>query len=221
MNQNGMAGRIKKICAAGLLIAGSAVFADENDQVWMTGTVKYKLNDPVSIKFARQVRWKNEDHYYSHTDLGIGYALNKGWSVGGAFRYIEKKNKRGAWQSCDGYLLDLVHKAKGRGLHVKSRLRLSYFDPNYNADCSTDFRPRFDLSPANGFTEWKLKPYVADEVMFDVEEKNLYRNRLIVGLKAQPFKSLSLDIFVMQERTETGGDWAENWNSGLAATVSF
>lgn len=210
------------MCVAGLVIAGAVfVRADENDQYWLTGTVKYKMTDHVSFKIAEQTRYKDEDHTYRHTDLGLGYSLNESWTVGGAFRYVEKKNKSGAWQGCDGYLLDLVHKAKRYGVQLKSRMRLSYFDPNYNADCSTDFRPRFDLSPASGFTKWKLAPYLADEVMFDLEEKDLYRNRVIVGLKARPVKQLSLDLFLMQECTKKNNRWAENWNSGLAATLSF
>lgn len=222
MKKNGTGERFKKIWLTGLFVAASAAGqADENDQIWMTGAVKDKVTERVFLKAAEQIRYKDEGRYYNHADLGIGYVLNKEWAFAGTFRYIEKKSKTGVWQSCDGYLLDLKHKAKGRGMHLKSRFRFSYFDPNYSADCSTDFRPRFDLSPASGFTQWKLKPYLAEELMFDLEEKNLYRNRLIVGLKATPARQLSLDLFVMQERTENNGSWSENWNSGLSATFSF
>lgn len=207
---------------AGLMIAGGIqVAADEQDQTWLTGTIKGELIDGVSLKVAEQIRYKDETRCYRHTDLGIGYKLSKSWSVCGTFRTVEKKNKADEWQGCNGAMLDLVHQVKGYGVQLKSRLRLSYFDPDDPADCSTDVRPRFDLMPATGLSAWRLKPYLADEIMVDLEEKNLYRNRMIVGLRASPAKTLSLDLFVMQECTEKNSRWAENWNSGLTVTLNF
>jgi hypothetical protein len=197
------------------------VFADENDQVWLTGSVKWKATDSLLLKLAEQFRYKDEAHTYRHTDLGVGYALNKNWSVIGTYRYVEKKNTAGEWQGCDGILFDVENTVKGKGVELKSRIRLAYFDPNYNEDCSTDFRPKFTLSPAKGTTGWKMKPYVADEIMYGFDEDRLYRNRLSVGLKFKPVNLLSVDLFVMQECTEKTGGWIENWNSGLSATFTF
>ena len=57
--------------------------------------------------------------------------------------------------------------------------------------------------------------------MYNLDEYLLYRNRLSFGLKCKPLKQLSLNLFVMQERTEKSHEWVENWNSGLSATLSF
>jgi hypothetical protein len=210
-------------CIAGLLIAGGALKAraDENDQFWLTGGVKYKMTDQVSLKVAEQIRFKDETFYYRHTDLGLGVKLTANWSAAGTFRLVEKKNKAGEWQRCTGYLLDATYVASGWGAELKSRMRLAVFDPQYDADCSTDIRPRFDLSPAKGCTAWKLKPYIADELMVSLDEGNLYRNRVIVGLNAMPHKHLSLNLFMMNEQTESGDKWSGNWNAGLAATLNF
>lgn len=210
-------------CIAGLVIAGvaSGVRADGNDQVWLTGAVKYGLTEQVSIKVAEQIRFKDETFCYHHTDLGIGYEMNQNWTALAVIRTVEKKNTAGQWKRCDGTLLDLIHTAKRFGAELKSRMRLAYFDPRYDADCSADLRPRFDLGPAKGFTRWKLKPYVADEIMFNIDDRNLYRNRVIAGLKAKPHAYLSMNLFIMDEQTETNGRWVENWNVGMAATLAF
>jgi hypothetical protein len=212
----------KVACIAGLMIAGGATArADENDQVWLTATVKAGLTSNLTLKVASQQRWRDADHTYRHMDYGADYKINSSWSVAATFRDQMVKNKKGVWQSCSGYLFDGVHSMKGYGIELKSRMRLTYFDPHYSADCTTEFRPRFDLMPAQGLTSWKLKPYVADEIMYNLEEGHLYRNRVSVGLKCSPLKALMIDLSLMNERTETNGEWAENWNPCLAATWSF
>lgn len=213
----------EKRCIAGLLIAGAAWgMADENDTVWMGGSVQWKATAHGSLKVAEQTRFKDETQYYKHTDLTAGYSFNTTWAIHATYRATEKKvGKRGNWEECDGYLLDVIHSTGKWGAVLKSRMRLAHFEPDYDADCSSDFRPRFDLLPAKGCTAWMLKPYVADEVMFRLEGGDLYRNRLSVGLKASPVSHLSVNVFVMQECTESGDKWSENWNTGLAATLSF
>lgn len=130
MKRNGYVRDWKKVCIAGLMIAGGAVLrADENDQTWLTGTVKWKATEHVSFKLGEQFRYRDENRYWRRTDLGIGYAFNKTWSIGATYRYVEKQNKSGDWQECDGYLLDINHTAKGFGAKLKSRMRVCYFDP--------------------------------------------------------------------------------------------
>jgi hypothetical protein len=204
-----------------MIAGGVNARADENDQAWLTGTMKAGVTSNLTLKAASQQRYRNEDHYYRHTDIGLGYKLNKRWSVSATVRDQTVKSKTGVWNNCTGYLFDVVNSTKGFGLELKSRMRLTYFDPHYSADCSSDVRPRFDLLPAKGFTSWKLKPYVADEIMYNFDDGNLYRNRLSVGLKCSPVKALSLDLSLMNEKTESNEEWAENWNACLAATWSF
>ena len=202
-------------------VCGLMLRADENDQYWLTGTLKGGLTSNLTIKVSSQQRYRDDAHYYRHMDYGADYKFNKNWSVGGTFRDQMVKSKSGQWRPTGGYLFDPVNTVKGFGAELKSRLRLTYFDPHYAADSTTDFRPRFDLLPAKGFTAWEVKPYVADEIMYNFDENNLYRNRLSFGLKCSPVKPLSLDLSLMNEKTETAGQWAENWNTCLAATWSF
>ncbi len=211
-----------KAFIAGLMIAGGATArADENDQYWLTGGIKGRLTSNLTLKVSSQQRYRDEDHYYKHMDYGVDYKFNKNWSVCGTFRDQSVKSSKGEWRSTNGYMLDAINTVKGFGAELKSRLRFCYFDPNYTADATTDFRPRFDLMPAKGFTAWKVKPYVADELMYNFDDSNLYRNRLSFGVKSNPIAALSLDLSIMNEKTEKDEQWAENWNTCLAATWSF
>lgn len=222
MKRSGFFREWKRVCIAGLMIAGGAAGrADEKDQFWLAGMVKAGVTSNLTVKVATQQRFRDEDHYYRHVDYGAAYKLNRSWSLGATFRDQMVKNKKGEWLSCNGYLFDVVNSSRGFGLELKSRMRVTYFDPHYCADCSSDFRPRFDLLPAKGFTSWKVKPYIADEVMYNFDDSNVYRNRVWVGLKCNPVKALCLNLSLMNEKTETEGAWAENWNTCLAASWSF
>lgn len=222
MKRNGCSNVWIRACIAGLLITGSvAARADENDQTWLTATVKGGLNDNLSLKFSGQNRYRDDDHYYRHFDYGIEYKVTKSWSVTGTYRDQIVKSKTGQWRTTAGYMLDINNSLKQFGAELKSRLRFTYFDPRYDADSTMDFRPRFDLLPAKGVTAWDVKPYVADEMMYNFDESNFYRNRLSFGLRCAPIKPLTVDLSLMQEVTETDEKWAENWNPCLAATWSF
>ncbi len=222
MKRNGCSKGWTKACIAGLMIAGSAIVrADENDQTWLTATVKGSLNDNLSLKFSGQNRYRDDDHYYRHFDYSAEYKMTKSWSVAGIYRDQIVKSKSGQWRTTAGYMLDINNSMKQFGMELKSRMRFTYFDPHYAADSTTDFRPRFDLLPAKGFTAWSLKPYVADEMMYNFDESNFYRNRLSFGLKFNPASPLTIDLSLMHEVTETNEKWAENWNPCLAATYSF
>ncbi|MGE4487980.1 MAG: DUF2490 domain-containing protein [Kiritimatiellales bacterium] len=213
-----------------IVAAGLTGTADENDQYWMTGSLSGKLTDKITVKIAGQTRFKDETHYYRHTDFGLSFKLGKGWSISPTFRDVEQKTGGSDnWKSQSGYILDFSNKYKVNaiGMALSSRFRFCNFDNNYNDDSSTDFRPKFTVSSAKGYTSWKLTPYIADEIMYKFDEtgknEGLYRNRVSVGMKFSPIKNLSLDLSIMNEQTESksNSQWAENWNTCLSAGYKF
>lgn len=222
MKRNAFTHSLTKICIATLIVTGaSQAFSGEKDQAWMTLGLKYGVTDKIKLKVAEQIRYKDEHEYYKHTDLGVDYKFNKTWTLGALYR-LQRVDKGSATdQRCDGICVDLTHTAKGHGLQLKSRMRMTYADPDYDAECSSDFRPCFTLSPIKGFTSLNLKPFVADEMMYNFDDQNIYRNRISGGLTLKPTDFCSLKLFLMNENTESNDEWADNWNYGLSATFSF
>ena len=205
-------------------VLAAAVCADEKDQYWMTGGVSWKIDDDFSFKFSNQIRIRDEDFYYNHTDVGVGYNISKNWNVVPTYRHQRSKNGKGDWKTTNGYMLDINNSVNAFELELKSRMRLAYFHPREaNKDSSTEARPRFELLPAKGFTQFDIKPYIADEMMYNFDEHKFFRNRFSVGVKFKPVKELSMDVFVMNEQNRNDGvsRWEEQWNCGFAGTVSF
>ncbi|MEI6891675.1 MAG: DUF2490 domain-containing protein [Pontiella sp.] len=194
----------------------SAWDSDKN-QIWLDASIQGKLTDTLSIKLAEEVRYTESDwtYTYRHTDISLNWKFAPGWSISPAYRYTTKNEvNTPAWH------LNLGNTLSALGMDIKSRMRVIYSDLS-SASGRTDFRPKFTLIPSSGWTSWKLKPYLSDELMFNLNHGGLYRNRLKVGLKFSPVKRLSLGTFVMLDRKEVGDDWVESYHTGMSAALSF
>ncbi|MFA5689551.1 MAG: DUF2490 domain-containing protein [Kiritimatiellales bacterium] len=216
-----------KFLIAGTVLSTATVlnvFADENDQYWVTPAVSWKIDDEFSLRVSQQFRWRDGEFYYSETDFSAGYKLSKNWNIVPIYRHQRSKNDAGDWKTTNGYLLDVNNSLKVRELELKSRFRLAYFDSREShKDSSTEVRPKFALLPKTGLTKLDVKPYIADEMMYDFCEHNFFRNRFSIGVEFKPAKPLSMDLFVMNEQNSKDGEknWTGHWNCGIGATYSF
>ena len=62
------------------------------------------------------------------------------------------------------------------------------------------------------FTSLKLIPYIADEVFYDFEKKELNRNRAYIGFSIKSFQSFSPTVYLMKQ-----SNYKENaWSSFIA-----
>lgn len=204
-------------------MAATAMAWDSSENaIWLDGSLGGKLSDHVSIKLAEQLRYKDEGKFlaYRHTDIGATYAFNSSWSLTPAFRHIMGRKTFGAdWVERDMWHINLNHKTSLKSVAFKSRLRFAYTE----TDHLSDFRPEFTVLPSKGFSDWKIKPYLADEPMYNFNENRFYRNRASIGLLCAPMKGLCLKAFIMQElieKTRNGG-WNEAFNIGLFVGYTF
>jgi hypothetical protein len=72
-----------------------------------------------------------------------------------------------------------------------------------------------------GWTAWNIRPYVAEELFLDFDQKEITRSRASGGLLVAPVKKLSLDLYVMREDTKSGGLWNDILVLGLATGYEF
>jgi hypothetical protein len=188
----------------------------------LEGYVKTPLTESTTLKIAENYRYIEEGrfNYYRHTELEFGWIFAKNWSLAPAARYIRARAQHSDWKESPMWIVNLNQSARLSALDLKTRLRLTYLSADEVSD-RTDFRPKFTLLPRKGWTSWKLKPYIADELLYNFQDNTLYRNRLSGGLKLRPAKPLAIDLFIMQESTriDKDNDWEERFNFGLSAAV--
>lgn len=210
------------IAFSGIIFTSNAWNSSENN-VWLKASVKGSLSEELTFKLSEQIRYKEDgfNYYYRHTEALLQWKFAPTWNFYPAFRYVTA-TKKDVEVSTPVWHLNLAHKTKLFGVNLKSRLRL-YHTANDGSEDLTDLRPKFSLIPSQGWTAWKLKPYVEDEVMINLNDGWVYLNRLSTGLKLTPFKKLSLCAFISQdlyEQTEKA-DWHERYNYGLSAGLNF
>ena len=195
------------------------------NQLWMNGDVSGKLAEKVSLKLSEQIRYVEEGDLFSykHTDLCATYGFSTAWKFSAGFRHIyTRKSAAADWTNKEMVHFNAINTLPVAGLDFKTRMRLCYTEAD-NTDYLMDVRPEFCLMPTKGFTDWKLKPYLSDEIFYNLNETHLYRNRVSVGLNLSPIKSLSLKFFIMHENTQKTEekDFNENFNYGLFAGYKF
>ncbi|MBN2162591.1 MAG: DUF2490 domain-containing protein [Pontiellaceae bacterium] len=219
--------KIKRTIMTALFIttaAASAWDASENT-LWIDGSVSGKMAENLTLKLTEQLRYKDDSNLYNyhHTDVCTTYALSKAWKLSAGFRHIStRKSESADWCDKEMIHINAINKLSFAGMDFQTRMRFCYTDAE-NTDYLMDARPEFCLMPTKGFTGWKLKPYVSDEIMYNLNEDHQYRNRVSTGLMLVPLKALSLKAFVMHENTQKtiACDFNENFNYGFFVGYKF
>ena len=206
-------------------VAAANAWDGSENQIWLDGSVSGTLAENLSMKLSEQLRYKEEGDFYcyKHTDLCAAYKFAKPLTFSVGYRHITTlKNASSDWGIKEMYHINAINTLAFAGMDFKTRMRVCYTEAD-GTDYLMDLRPEFCLMPSKGFTGWKLKPYLSDEIMYNLNEAHLYRNRVNVGITMTPTASLSLKLFLMHENTQKteSADFNENFNYGLFASYKF
>ena len=68
-------------------------------------------------------------------------------------------------------------------------------------------RDMVSIKIGKGFTPLKLVPYIADEIFYDMEESELNRNRLSVGIEIKCFQFVKTAVYFLQQNDLKNDDW--------------
>jgi hypothetical protein len=215
----------KKVCIAGLMIAGCATVRGEagDNQAWMQVWVSGDITDTVGIKLTRENRYRDTDddkYYYGYTDIALPVKLNKSWTLTPAVRLITTL-RGGEWREDLMPHISLNNKTTLGPVTLKNRMRLVKMDKEATDADPVQYRHRLDLMPAKSWTDWKLTPYVAEEVFYDFDEYQVNKCRTYVGLTFAPVKKVSMDLYVMREDTKKNEEWSDVLVFGLASGFKF
>ena len=206
-----------------LMLSTMATFATENNQVWIDFGVSGKLTDKITLTYAEELRYKEQgfEYVYHHTDIRLAFDVYPGWKIEPAFRYTEKY-KNGENTSMPGIYVNVDNSSNYKEVNIKSRLRVFYGDTESGADTIWVW-PKLIITPKKSWTDAKLKPYIAEEIMFDMQDYRLYKNRLRLGITSSPYKATKIGAFIMHEMTEPskGSSFYEAYNLGLSLFFHF
>ncbi len=216
--------KTKALLAAlcGIVLNAHAWDSSEN-RIWLEGGVKGHFSDTLSYRLGEQVRYREAglDYYYRHTETCLQWKFAAGWFIAPAFRYITS-SQTGGTSSAAAWHLNLSKTASFPGLELQTRARI-YTSAPRGGQHQTDFRPKLCIEPSQGWTPLKLKPFLADELMIQLDQGRLYLNRLSLGIQCGPVQRFSCCVFISQDRMENSAQtaWNERYNCGLTGCLSF
>ncbi len=220
-------GWIKGVFIATILLASllsPAVRGEAgDDQAWIRFWVSGNINDKVGVKLAREDRFQDsseDKYYYGYTDISLPVKLNEHWTLAPAIRAI-RTLRGGEWKDDLMPHITLLNKTTLGPVTLKNRMRLVRTDKEDKDVDPVQYRHRLDVVSATGWSSWKFKPYVAEEVFYDFTDRDLNQFRTYGGVLFSPLQKVLFDLYVMSEDTKKEGNWSDILVFGLSTGFEF
>ena len=182
-----------------VLISLTTLFSQgfEDNQIWHAEKFQKKINENNSISLEQDFRAGENMStlLYFHADFGIKHKLNNKISLSINFREVFEKKE-------DAFVGE--HRPHGT---VSTKTEIGLFD--ISARSRLEYRMKSGKDPAlrnrdmvsiklrRELTSFKLVPYVANEVFFDIENSEFNRNRFYVGATIGSIKIMKPMIYFM------------------------
>ena len=203
------------------LYMSAHAFEDGDLQLWNTDSLETKLNKSLKVKVEEELRFGDDvsELYYTHTDGGLTYGVNKNLDLGVNYRQIFEK-KKGEW------------KEESRP-HANATLKFTWEDFKFSVRNRLEMRIRegqkdvwrcrekFTVVAPWKWTSFEFQPYVADEMDIDFEGKKFTRNRLSAGFQFKLVENLKSDVFYMWQSSKTDDDWLDYNVIGIKLKAAF
>lgn len=219
-----VSGQVLSITLTTILVSGVCLgFEDEGFQWWSTVGGSFDVAKDWKGMFEQQLRMGDDggNFYHEHTDVGFVYSgIGKWIDLGANFRYVSEKDNENNWMQENRPHLNVTFKGYIFGLSVSDRNRVEFRDRE-EADDVWRYRNKLTVKFPFELTALKLKPYVADEIFITLNDDNVARNRLYLGVVFGLTEWLDADIFFMWQASRSGEEWKDIKVLGTALKFRF
>lgn len=223
--------KIKASLLVAVVVAlSSSVCSGAEYELWTAAGLRWDPNEDWRFTFQEALRLDEEGRelYYKHTDVGVTYRGLSNWlDVGLRYRGVF-----GAARDNEGHIenrpyLQVDIKGDVLGFHVSNRNRFEYRDRKHNDDIWR-YRVMFTLNEPfermrprqrRRFKD-KLRPYVADELFFDLDGGGYNKNWLYAGVSCLLHEHVVLNIYFLWQSSHPSGRWERDLNV-LGTTMTF
>jgi len=175
-------------------------------QFWHAEKITQSFSDKLSLTFEDDFRSESfgENNYYFHGDVSLKYKLSSAIFFNANFREVFEKKSSGWVQEHRPHGTVSMKKKFGL-ISTTGRVRMEY----RIKDSGSTFRNRnmLTLDFGNGWTSMKLVPYVADELFYNLADKEINRNRFYLGVKVKKISVYKPTLYFMQQRSLKNNKW--------------
>lgn len=208
-----------------ILLCSLKAYAYENNdfQVWNTEVEEFKVTKNSKIIFEQEFRWGDNanEFFYQHYDVGFFYNFNKNINAGFGYRQVYDL-KDGTFKPSEEPFWTLTFSDQLAGWKLDTRSRLEYRHFSYQTD-AWRYRNKFTFKSPWEFTKLKIRPFISDEVFFNLTGIDFSQNRLYGGLGLALCKNFSGEIYYMRNNIKSPGTcvWRDANVFGTKLKVSF
>lgn len=199
-------------------------YDDGDFQVWNTDVEQIQLKQDLKLVFEQEFRWGNNanEFYYQHYDIGLDYALNKTFSVGGGYRQIYARTARSKpWQAESDPYLFFTYFGEFVGFKFDDRNRFEYQYYSFQSDTGR-YRNKLTVKAPWKFTKLEIQPFVSEEFFMMIGgDQGLNQNRLSAGFAFTLVKNLKAELYYMLLSSKSAGIWKDYNVLGTKVKVSF
>ena len=175
-------------------------------QFWHAEKITQSFSDKLSLTFEDDFRSESfgENNYYFHGDVSLKYKLSSAIFFNANFREVFEKKSSGWVQEHRPHGTVSMKKKFGL-ISTTGRVRMEY----RIKDSGSTFRNRnmLTLDFGNGWTSMNLVPYVADELFYNLADKEINRNRFYLGVKVKKLSVYKPTLYFMQQRSLKNNKW--------------
>ncbi len=184
-------------------------YADENP-------VKLLLRKKINKKytFLSQIDYRHDDETsrfeHKHYDVGLRIKHKNNWSTSFSYRWMYKyKNKDKVWQLERRPYISIIKKIKIDPITIQLRTRQEF---RLRKDNEYGSRNRLRLLLRSNNSLLGVKPFVANEVFYDLRKERYNKNFLLAGFEIANRKYGRYSIYY-RHVTTLNKDNNETWNS--------
>ena len=175
-------------------------------QFWHAEKITQSFSDKLSLTFEDDFRSESfgENNYYFHGDVSLKYKLSSAIFFNANFREVFEKKSSGWVQEHRPHGTVSMKKKFGL-ISTTGRIRMEY----RIKDSGSTFRNRnmLTLDFGNGWTSMNLVPYMADELFYNLADKEINRNRFYLGVKVKKISVYKPTLYFMQQRSLKNNKW--------------
>ncbi len=173
-------------------------------ETWHNVQFEYKFNKKLRLGISEHVRLDENslqlDRFF--TELELKYKIGKGFGINGAYRFITEQKKSGLSNE-HRWNIDGLYSYELNRLKLSSRIRYQSKIEFPTSENTKDNYLRFKIKLAYNFKDWKLDPYLSNE-LFRPTNNALGNSwdtyRITIGTKYKINKHHSISAFYGGER---------------------
>ena len=196
---------------------------DGDFQFWTTAGASFDVNKDWGGAVEEILKFGHvAGNFFQHqTDLGFTYKSFADWiDIGLNYKQVYKKQTDGDWSREKRPHLNITFKGRLGNFDFSDRSRFEFRDKEYGDDLWR-YVNKFEVNLPFEFTQFKFRPYVADQVYINMDGSGFEKNRIYAGFNFELTEDVESELYYVRQWSESDGRWQELSALGLQLKLRF